>query len=82
MGAIVSAAPKGVKRLDMLTAWRERASDVRGRAIDCGHFLPEEAPPRDGRRAYGLPVARLTSGAGEATQTLRSPGYSASGTTM
>ena len=31
-------------RLDMLAAWRERASDVRGRAMDCGHFLPEEAP--------------------------------------
>ena len=31
-------------RLDMITSWRERANDVRGRAIDCGHFLPEEAP--------------------------------------
>ena len=31
-------------KLDMLTTWRERANDVRGRAIDCGHFLPEEAP--------------------------------------
>ena len=24
--------------------WRNWASDVRGEAIDCGHFLPEEAP--------------------------------------
>ncbi|MDA1348406.1 MAG: alpha/beta hydrolase [Chloroflexi bacterium] len=31
-------------KLDMLSTWRERAHDVRGRAIDCGHFLPEEAP--------------------------------------
>jgi haloacetate dehalogenase len=31
------------KTLDMLTTWRERAEDVRGRAIDCGHFLAEEA---------------------------------------
>ena len=31
-------------RLDMLATWRERAEDVRGRSIDCGHFLPEEAP--------------------------------------
>jgi haloacetate dehalogenase len=31
-------------RLDMLTTWRERAGDVRGRPIDCGHFLAEEAP--------------------------------------
>ena len=30
--------------LDMLTVWRERAWDVRGRALDCGHFLPEELP--------------------------------------
>lgn len=31
-------------RRDMLTTWRERARDVRGRPIDCGHFLAEEAP--------------------------------------
>ena len=31
-------------RLDMLKVWQERAEDVRGRAIDCGHFLAEEAP--------------------------------------
>ena len=30
--------------LDILSAWRERAEDVRGRALDCGHFLAEEAP--------------------------------------
>ena len=29
---------------DVLAIWREWAEDVRGRAIDCGHFLPEEAP--------------------------------------
>lgn len=29
---------------DVPETWRERASDVRGRALDCGHFLPEEAP--------------------------------------
>ncbi len=34
-----------VERLfDALRDWREVARDVRGRAIDCGHFLPEEAP--------------------------------------
>ncbi len=32
------------KRLDMLATWRERAESVSGRALDCGHFLPEEAP--------------------------------------
>ncbi len=29
---------------DVLATWRERASDVRGHALDCGHLLPEEAP--------------------------------------
>jgi len=27
-----------------LSDWREVAREVRGRALDCGHFLPEEAP--------------------------------------
>jgi haloacetate dehalogenase len=29
---------------DVLAVWREWADDVRGRPIDCGHFLAEEAP--------------------------------------
>jgi haloacetate dehalogenase len=29
---------------DPLAVWREWASDVRGEAIDCGHFIPEEKP--------------------------------------
>ena len=29
---------------DCLADWREVAENVGGRAIDCGHFLPEEAP--------------------------------------
>jgi len=28
---------------EMLQAWRSIANDVRGEAIKCGHFLPEEA---------------------------------------
>jgi haloacetate dehalogenase len=28
----------------VLEIWRGWADDVRGRALDCGHFLPEEAP--------------------------------------
>ena len=27
-----------------LAIWRDWADDVRGHALDCGHFLPEEAP--------------------------------------
>jgi haloacetate dehalogenase len=29
---------------DVLATWRERALDVRGRGLACGHYLPEEAP--------------------------------------
>jgi haloacetate dehalogenase len=29
---------------DVLSIWRERADAVRGRALDCGHFLAEERP--------------------------------------
>jgi len=29
---------------DPLAIWRRWAPDVRGRAVDGGHFLPEEAP--------------------------------------
>ncbi len=40
--------------LDMLTVWRERAEDVRGRAIDCGHFLAEEAPEETAAEILGF----------------------------
>jgi haloacetate dehalogenase len=29
---------------DVLETWREKAQDVRGRALDCGHTLQEERP--------------------------------------
>jgi haloacetate dehalogenase len=29
---------------DVLATWRERASNVSGKALPCGHFLPEELP--------------------------------------
>jgi haloacetate dehalogenase len=29
---------------DVLAIWREWARDLRGQAIDCGHFIPEEKP--------------------------------------
>jgi haloacetate dehalogenase len=31
-------------KYDILGIWRSQAKDVRGVALDCGHFLPEEAP--------------------------------------
>jgi haloacetate dehalogenase len=32
------------QQFDPIAAWREKAMDVRGRALDCGHFLAEERP--------------------------------------
>jgi haloacetate dehalogenase len=32
------------RRYDVLAEWRKRALGVSGRALPCGHFLPEEAP--------------------------------------
>jgi haloacetate dehalogenase len=29
---------------DVLDVWRGWTEEVRGRALDCGHYLPEEAP--------------------------------------
>ena len=29
---------------DVLKIWREYADDVRGRALECGHYVPEHAP--------------------------------------
>jgi len=29
---------------DCLADWREVAADVRGKALQCGHFIPEEKP--------------------------------------
>jgi len=29
---------------DALSLWRGWADDVHGRTLECGHFLPEEAP--------------------------------------
>jgi haloacetate dehalogenase len=37
---------KGVmgRKYNVLSIWKQKAINVRGMAIDCGHFLPEEAP--------------------------------------
>ncbi|RBP22265.1 haloacetate dehalogenase [Marinobacter pelagius] len=29
---------------DVLSVWRDYGADVHGKALECGHFLPEEAP--------------------------------------
>lgn len=32
------------KNYDVLPVWRRYAEQVEGKALDCGHFVPEEAP--------------------------------------
>ncbi|HET6467043.1 MAG TPA: alpha/beta hydrolase [Geminicoccaceae bacterium] len=32
------------RHFDVLGTWRDKAREVTGRALPCGHFLPEEAP--------------------------------------
>jgi haloacetate dehalogenase len=32
------------KAMDMIATWKERARDVRGHGLDCGHFIAEEKP--------------------------------------
>jgi haloacetate dehalogenase len=46
---------------DVLAIWREWAGDVRGRALDCGHYLAEERPDET--------LAELRAFLGEATTT-------------
>ena len=31
---------------DKTSDWKEKAEEVQGEVIDCGHFLPEEAPQK------------------------------------
>ena len=39
---------------DVLATWRGYADDVRGAALDCGHFLPEERPEQTLRHLEGF----------------------------
>jgi haloacetate dehalogenase len=39
---------------DVLGTWADQGVDVRGRAIDSGHFLAEEAPEDTARELLGL----------------------------
>lgn len=42
--AIWGKAGKMDALFDVLATWRDKAEDVRGHALPCGHFIPEEAP--------------------------------------
>ena len=39
---------------DVLAVWRDWANDVRGRALDCGHYLAEEAPDETYSELYAF----------------------------
>jgi haloacetate dehalogenase len=39
---------------DVLDAWRSEAEDIRGEAMDCGHFLAEESPDAVTSRLLGF----------------------------
>lgn len=39
---------------DVPAVWAEKARDVRGKALDCGHFLPEEAPEETAAALIGF----------------------------
>ena len=39
---------------DVLGTWTDQGVDVRGRALDSGHFLAEEAPGQTARELLGL----------------------------
>ncbi len=38
------------RHFDVLATWREKALDVRGEPLDCGHFLAEECPAETAER--------------------------------
>jgi haloacetate dehalogenase len=42
--AIWGARSEFLRRFDVLAVWRDRAENVTGRSLDCGHFLAEERP--------------------------------------
>lgn len=46
MPVLVLWGKRGVieRMFDPLRDWREMAANLSGRALPCGHFLPEEAP--------------------------------------
>jgi haloacetate dehalogenase len=52
--ALWSCESTFLESLDVLGMWRQWANDVRGRALDCGHFLAEEAPDETGAELLGF----------------------------
>jgi haloacetate dehalogenase len=49
---------------DVIATWRERAEDVRGKMLPCGHYLPEECPEETLAGLLGF-LAEGTDAAGQ-----------------
>jgi haloacetate dehalogenase len=49
---------------DVLAIWREWAADVRGRALACGHYLPEERPEETAAELRAFFAAENAQGGG------------------
>jgi haloacetate dehalogenase len=47
---------------DVPAIWREEAADVRGRALDCGHFIAEECPGETARELIAFFAADEAAG--------------------
>ena len=58
------------RQFDCLSDWRQVASDVTGRAVDCGHFIAEERPRELLREIRDFLQARIRA----PTRSRRSPG--------
>ncbi len=52
------------RNFDVLAMWRDRAATLDGRALDCGHYLPEEAPAETETAIRGF-LAGRTKGASD-----------------
>ena len=44
---------------DVLAVWRAWADDLRGRGLDCGHHMAEEAPDELARSCWGSCAEQL-----------------------
>jgi haloacetate dehalogenase len=53
---------------DVLAIWRDWAGDVRGRALDCGHYLPEERPEETAAELRAFLAEGATTSASSASQ--------------
>lgn len=64
---------RGATRRDLVPTWTRWATDVRGRGLECGHFLPEEAPDETAAELVSF-FAEETPGARSGRRSPEPPG--------